>query len=271
MNPKILELVPWDAVMPSGPQNILIALSVSLFVLALWFVAVEVRRRKDWVPIYAFIGGGLAVFYEPLGDMLVCALYPMHGQVGWINVFGRSIPLFIGVLYFWYMSVPAIYFLRKLDSGLTRAGLWANYWLLIVLAVAIEVYGVSQSAWVYYGTHAYVVWGVPLWAPFTYAGFTLSICIGLHLMSTQLDRRYHWLIVPGVPLFMTGGHLAVTLPASTAVFTTSDPFWLWFGATLTIALSIGIAWVLSMVYCTDSKRKAASKQPISGNLATAGK
>lgn len=268
MNPKILDLVPWDAVMPVGPQRLLIALSLTLFVLAVWFVVVEVKRRNDWVPLYAFIGGGLAVVYEPLGDMLVCALYPLHGQIGWINVFGRSIPMFIGVLYFWYMSVPAIYFLRKLDSGMSQASLWANYWLLIGLAIGIEVYGVSQSAWVYYGTHAYVIFGVPLWAPFTYAGFTLSICIGLHLLSTQLERKYHWLIVPGLPLFMAGGHLAITLPASAAVFTTSDPLWLWFGATLTIVLSIGMAWVLSMVYCVNNKQPEADNS-LPGQLATA--
>jgi hypothetical protein len=190
--------------------------------------------------------------------MLVCALYPMHNQIGWIDVFGRSIPLFIGLLYFWYMSVPALYFMRRLDSGLTRAGLWKLYALLIVLAVGIEIYGVSQAAWVYYGNHAYVVFGVPVWAPFTYAGFTMSICIGLHLMSTQLPRQHHWLIIPGLPLFMTGGHLAVTLPASTAVFTTSDPLWLWVGATITILLSIGIAWTMSLVYCRDSKQSVSS-------------
>lgn len=269
MNPKILEMVPWDAVMPSGPQTLLISLSLLIFVLALWFVGVEVKRRKDWVPVYAFIGGGLAVIYEPLGDMLVCALYPLHGQVGWIDMFGRSIPLFIGVLYFWYMSVPAIYFLRRLDSGLTKASLWRCYALLIVLAVGIEIYGVSQSAWVYYGTHAYVVFGVPLWAPFTYAGFTLAICVGLHLMATQLDRKFHWLIIPGLPLFMAGGHLAVTLPASAAVFTTSAPLWLWIGATITIALSIGIAWAMSLVYCVDSKAMTANR-PGSARLAVVG-
>ena len=156
MNPKILDLVPWDAVMPAGPQTLLISLSLFVALLALWFVVVEVKRRQDWVPVYAFIGGGLSVVYEPLGDMLVCALYPMHGQIGWIELFGRSIPMFIGVLYFWYMSVPALYFLRRLDQGLTRAGFWANYWLLIVLAIGIEVYGVSQAAWVYYGKQAFV-------------------------------------------------------------------------------------------------------------------
>ena len=253
MNPKILDLVPWDAQMPVGPQNLLLGLSLLLAVLAMWFIVVEVKRRKDFVPIYAFIGAGLAVMYEPLGDMLVCALYPIHGQIGWIDVFGRSIPMFIGVLYFWYMSVPGLYFLRQLDKGLTRARFWRDYWILIALCIGIEIYGVSQAAWVYYGTHAYVVFGVPLWAPFTYAGFTLSICIGLYLMSTQLDRKLHWLIIPGLPMFMWGGHLAITMPASTAVFTTSDPLWLWVGATITMALSVTLAWAVSQVFCKDNR------------------
>ena len=269
MTPKILDLVPWNAQMPQGPQMLLTGLSLLLAALAMWFIVVEVKRRKDFVPVYAFVGAGLAIFYEPLGDMLVCALYPINGQIGWIDVFGRSIPMFIGVLYFWYMSVPSLYFLRQVDRGLTRARFWRDYCILIALCVGIEVYGVSQAAWVYYGTHAYVVFGVPLWAPFSYAGFTLSICIGLYLMSTQLERKFHWLIIPGLPMFMWGGHLAVTMPASTAVFTTSDPFWLWVGATITMALSVALAWAVSNVFCMDGKRVAT--RSLSGVLAAAGK
>src|SRR5262245_3282331 len=127
MNPNLLLQVPWGATIPAGPQAILIVLSLLVFVLAVWFVATEIRRRGDWVPLYAFIGGGLIVVYEPLGDILVSVLYPIQGQIGWITLFGRKIPLFIGVLYFWYMSVPALYFLRRVEQGLTRASLWRLY------------------------------------------------------------------------------------------------------------------------------------------------
>src|SRR5271163_2673335 len=101
MNPAILDQVPWAAAMPAIPQLLLIGLSCLLFVLSIGFVVAEIRRRKDWVPLYAFLGGGLAIIYEPLGDILVSTLYPIHGQIGWITLFGRQIPLFIGVLYFW--------------------------------------------------------------------------------------------------------------------------------------------------------------------------
>ena len=72
-------------------------------------------------------------------------------------------------------------------------------------------------------------------------------------MSTQLDRKLHWLIIPGLPMFMWGGHLAITMPASTAVFTTSEPLWLWVGATITMALSVTLAWAVSQVFCKDNR------------------
>ena len=258
MTPQILNLVPWDAPMPAGPQTLLIALSCVVFVLALWFVVIETRRRGDWVPVFAFLGGGLIVVYEPLGDILASVYYPERGQVGWIDLFGRQIPLFIGVLYFWYMSVPAIYFLRAVERGLTRAALWRLYAMTVVLAVGIELFGVNMDAWIYYGPHPYVLAGVPLWCPMTYSAFLISISIGLHLMATQLDRRHHWLIVFGVPMFMCGGHCAASLPTAAAMFSTTKPAWIWLGGTVSIALSLGLVYAVSLVYCSDSPRRLAS-------------
>ena len=240
--------------MPAGPQELLTVISVTLWLLAAWFVYTECRRRQDRVPLFAFLGGGLAIVYEPLGDILVSVLYPVHGQVTWINLFGRPIPLFIGVLYFWYMSVPAIYFLRRLEHGLTRAALWRMYGLSLILAIGIELYGVNVSAWVYYGSHAYVLFGVPLWCPVTYSGFLTTIAVGLHLMATQLDRRHHWVILFGLPVCMAGGHLAMSLPASAAMFSTDQPLWIWLGATASIALGLLLVHVVSLVFCVDRHR-----------------
>jgi hypothetical protein len=253
MNPKILDLVPWSAEMPSLPQTILISVSCVLFVLAGVFVIAESRRRRDWIPVYAFIGGGLTIIYEPLGDILASVLYPIHGQIGWINLFGREIPLFIGVLYFWYMSVPAIYFLKKLEQGLTRANLWRLYALTVVLAIGIEMFGVNLHAWIYYGPHPFVVLGVPLWCPVTYSSFLITISIGLHAMSTALPRGQHWLIIFGVPLCMIGGHCATALPTAAAMFSTDDPVWIWLGGAVSFALSLLLVYAVSVVFCTASK------------------
>lgn len=256
--PKILELVPWTAVMPAVPQMLLTGLSVTVFLLSVWFVIKETRRRGDWVPVFAMIGGGLAVIYEPLGDILASVYYPEQGQIGWITLFGRQIPLFIGVLYFWYMSVPAIYFLRRLEIGVTKAALWRMYLLTLFIAIAIELFGVNVGAWVYYGPHPYVVLGVPLWCPVTYSAFLTTITIGLHLMSTRLPRRHHWLIMIGVPVCMAGGHCATSVPAAAAMFSTDSPLWIWLGGTASIAISFALRYAVSLTYCVDTKTRTSA-------------
>ena len=253
MPPAILGLVPWDATMPAGPQQFLTVVSVVLWLLALWFVISECRRRGDRVPLWAFAGAGLIIVYEPLGDTLASVLYPVHGQIVWINLFGRPIPVFIGVLYFWYMSVPAIYFLRRLERGITRAQLWRMYLTSLSLAIGIEVYGVSVGAWVYYGDHAYRVLGVPLWCPVTYSGFLSTISIGLYLMATRLKRQHHWLILLGLPACMAGGHMVLSLPAAAAMFSTADPRWIWFGATLSIALGLLLVHAMSLIMTKEAR------------------
>lgn len=256
MNPEILNQVPWGAVMPSTPQNVLDIAVFIIFLLALWFVAIEVKRRKDWVPVYAMIGGGLSILYEPLGDILVSVLYPLQGQHTWIDLFGRKIPAFIGLDYFWYMSVPAIYFVRRLEQGtLTQASLWRMFFFSLLLATAIELVGVNLDAWIYYGTQPFVFYGVPIVWPVTYSGFLMTISIGLQLMSTNLDRKHHWVIMFLTPIFMAGGHMVLALPTAAAMFTTSDPFWIYVGGTTTIALTLLLVHVSGLVYCVDSKMK----------------
>jgi hypothetical protein len=252
MNPPIFAQIPWDAVMPAGPQAILIALSSVVLVLSLWFVARECRRRKDWIPVYAFIGGGLIIIYEPLGDILASVLYPMPGQIGWIKLFGRQIPLFIGLLYFWYMSVPALYFVRCVEHGLTKARLWRLYLFTVALAFGIELFGVSLNAWVYYGPHPYVLLGVPIWCPVTYSGFLMSIGIGLQAMATQLARKHHWLVMLGVPLCMAGGHCVLALPTAAAMLSTAEPVWIWLGASVSIALSLLLVYAASELFCRNT-------------------
>lgn len=261
MNPKLVDLVPWDAPMPHGPQLFLAAMACIVFVLSLWFVYKEVRRRGDFLPIYAFIGGGLIVIYEPLGDILVSVFYPIQGQIGWIELFGREIPMFIGVLYFWYMSVPAIYFVKRVEQGLTKITLWKLYFFTLVVAIAIELFGVNVHAWIYYGPHPYVFFGVPLWCPVSYSGFLVSIAIGLQFMATKLDRKHHWLVMLGVPFFMAGGHMVISLPAAAAMFSTDNPVWIWLGATATIGLSLLMAHVAALMYCVDKKRLPITDQP----------
>src|SRR5438067_111226 len=111
--------VPIHQAMPSGAQTGLI-IATGLGFVAIWLYAIsESRRRRDVVPTLIVIGAGLSVFYEPLGDAMAKVYYTEHGQIAWIHAFGRHIPLFIGLLYFWYMSVWAMWLLRASSRGVS--------------------------------------------------------------------------------------------------------------------------------------------------------
>ncbi|MEQ8515056.1 MAG: hypothetical protein RIC38_05570 [Chromatocurvus sp.] len=251
MMPTIFSEIPWSAEMPATPQLILTVICFLVWILAAWFVRSECRRRGDRLPLYAFIGAGLVIIYEPLGDVLANVLYPVNGQWTWIDLMGRPIPVFIGLLYFWYMSVPGLYFLKRQEEGLTKRELWMLYARSLALATAIELYGVNVDSWIYYGDHAYRVFGVPLWCPITYSGFLVSISAGLYLMATRLPRSHQWLVIFGLPAFMAGGHMVCALPASAALLTTNNPIWIWTGATASIGLSFLSLYVLGNALCTD--------------------
>ena len=48
------------------------------------------------------------VLYEPPADIPVSVVYSERRQIGLINLFGRSVPLFVGLLFFWYISVHRV-------------------------------------------------------------------------------------------------------------------------------------------------------------------
>jgi hypothetical protein len=83
------------------------------------------------------------------------------------------------------------------------------------------------------------------------SGFLTTISGRLYLMATKLPRPRHWLIMLGVPAFMAGGHMVVSLPASAALLTTTDPLWIWTGATVSIALGLLMVHVLGLALCKD--------------------
>lgn len=257
MYPKIFDAMLLDVVMPSATHNIMLAFGSINLLLAGWFFIVEIKRRKDWVPLYAFIGGGCIVIAEPLADILFSAFYPVHGAIGYIDLLGRAVPLIIGMNYFWYMALPPIYFLKRLEQGLTTASFWRLYLVVFMFAEAGELLGVNVGAWYYYGPHPFVVFGVPQWVVFVYSGFLVTLCAGLHFMVTNLDRRQHWIIIPGMLFFYVAGFATLSLPTADAMLTTDNPVWIYIGGTASIALTLLLTYVVSQIFCINGKRALA--------------
>ncbi|MET0660270.1 MAG: hypothetical protein ABW110_19170, partial [Steroidobacteraceae bacterium] len=61
---------------PLEQQRSMLVVASVLMGLALLYAVWTVRKERSPWPIFVFLGAGLSVFYEPLGDILTKVAYP---------------------------------------------------------------------------------------------------------------------------------------------------------------------------------------------------
>jgi hypothetical protein len=246
--------IPLHKLMPQGAQTALIIAS-GLICAAVWVYAIaESRRRRDLIPVLIVAGCGLAIFYEPLGDMMAKVYYTERGQDVWIHSFGRNIPVFIGILYFWYMSLGALWLLRQSRRGVTLRQWWARWVGYLVFATALEMFsakvlGNAQGApWIYYGKQAFMVLQVPLFTPWTYVSIPTMVAIGTVAMARFVPKRLQLLILPGAVMCMVAGHAMTAFPSALANNSTNSTLLLDLGAIGSAIFALTLAYVGSIAY-----------------------
>lgn len=255
--------VPSDQVMPGGAQTAFILLAGAAAVVV-WIYAVrESRRRGDWVPVFIVAGSGLSVFYEPLGDIISKVYYTEQDQLTWINAFGRDIPVFIGLLYFWYMSLGALWLLRACYRGVSAREWWTRWVGYLVFALALEFVaaGLLDTAdgapWTYYDHQAFMVLDVPFFTPWTYVSIDVAIALGTVTLAHFLPRGQRWIILPATPMLMIAGHATTAFPSALAMHSTDNEPLLHAGALATAGLCVMLAYLASRAFRTPWSRPTA--------------
>lgn len=82
----------------------------------------------------------------------------------------------------------------------------------------------------------------------------LVLCAGATTIVQVMDKKYHALLIVAVPLLLAGGHCALALPGAAPMFSELGIGWKYVGASISMALSIGLVWALSKVYCDSPGR-----------------
>ena len=240
---------PRDMVMPGGLQAgliVLLGICAAIAVLVLGRTAI---RQRDRVPLFVVLGALLCVVYEPIGDTLVLAYYPEKGQITWVTLFGRGIPVFIGLMYLCYIGPFVLLFEHLRGKGFTARSWW-TLWVGSVAAIVVIELGVMRigHAWVYYGPQRTVVADLPIWTPITYVSFLFTIAAGVHALASRLRQRDQWIIIPAVPAFLAAAHLTTSLPAAVALYSTDDSTMILVGALGSIAVAALLAHGLSLLF-----------------------
>jgi hypothetical protein len=241
--------IPRDTPMPETTQTVLLVLMAAMAAVVIAYLVMLAWRTRDPVPVYLLIGGALAIAYEPLGDSLVLAYYPEVHQETWVSLFGRDIPAFTGLLYFWYMCPFVILFRRIADAGFTASRWWTLVASSFAFVAAYEIFWMAfDNPWLYYGHQSMVIADLPLHVPFTYTTFLIALGSGIYGLTRFIEPKFHWLVIPAVPVLLAGSHAAASLPAATALYSTNNGTLIWLGSMGSIVLSVLIWWTVSMFF-----------------------
>ncbi|MEQ9450555.1 MAG: hypothetical protein RJQ07_03130 [Pseudomonadales bacterium] len=224
-----------------------------LAVISLAFCVFTAIRERRAYPLYCFVGGSLAVYYELLTDILGRCVWATKGEVVISSAFGRDLPLYANFVYMFYFPVAAVLIHQAIRKGVTTRQ-WFNWMLFgIPLAFVFELYPVSQRWWYYYGEgQPLSILGLPMWWSFAATmAVTCSSALSLVVVDRFMQGRHSWSIMLVMPLSVVGLHMFVSFPVVTALSSSTSLLVTTPAALITMALSVAMLWAFGRVVCVD--------------------
>ncbi len=241
-----IPMPPTDMTMPWGAQALF---TIGQFIPFIVFTIIAFRlwrREGTLIPILCMIGGGFAMFMEPVVDVLGLVWFPREGQWRLFEVFGRPIPLFI-VVYFWYVGGQAFLSWRKFERGVTAHDIWRMYGIYMVINVILETPGLLMGVYTYYGKQPFNFWGLPLWWPFINAGMPIVAAAIIYRLRPYLQG---WRILGVIPLIPMADGLvngAAGWPTWVALNTRLPAVVTWSAGVVSMALGVFVMWIVTLV------------------------
>jgi hypothetical protein len=223
--------------------------------LGLAFMIHVMRSERRRYPLFMFLGAGLAVFYEPVNNLLGLCTYPEVGQVTWIETFGRKIPTYIGPVYFFYFSATVLWLMRRIRAGIT-ARQWFQYYAIgATLCTSFELIPIHFGWWKYYGDHQVLrVGGFPMWWWFVNPMCIFAMAALFHFLHERvITDRISPLFVPLYPAALFATHASAALPIFTYLNSSTNQAVGVLATLLTIGWSVTVIWITSRVVAHQSE------------------
>lgn len=157
---------PVGMVMPAFEQAVFTYANIGVLLIVSFVAFRYARASRSAVPVALLAGGGLAVLFEPIVDVLGLCHFPEVGSWPLLRSFGVTVPLYTLPTFAWYVGGQALICLMALDRGLGRYGLVKLWVCFAVVNALLEIPGIKLGVFTYYGPQPLQVMGFPLWWSF---------------------------------------------------------------------------------------------------------
>lgn len=245
---------------PADQQHILLVIACVLAGLSFLYAVWMAVRCRDLFPIAIFLGAGLSVIYEPLGDILTKVAYPPLEQVSLMTSFGRPTPLWMLPNYFFFFCTPVLLLLQfVIRQDMTMRKYWIAYAIMAVFVAAFEQPGINGDLWRYYASNsAFSVNSYPVWVAFANSASLFVIATGVFLLRRSvIPPRLSFLFILLVPILFVGSHVGPTIPVAWAVYTTENPLVVNAAAVLAIGMCLLTVWIAGQLVIRQAEGKAS--------------
>src|SRR5436305_6229934 len=186
---------PLDMVVGKGPEMVItVLLGFIAAVTLLCSLAHWVRTRRPVMPLL-FVTGGAMMVFEPMVDTVGGCWFPANSTVAF-HAWGRPIPLWLCLAYFFYFGIASAVIWIALRRGVTRAQLWMVFGAAMVGDLAFEWVLLTVAPYAYFGYQPLRLGNFPLWWMAVNGLVPIVLGAAVYRLDDQLRGRRVLAIIP---------------------------------------------------------------------------
>ena len=232
---------------PSHIENWATAIAAVGALGSLLFCVRHSVRHRSPLALFLWLGGALTVFMEPFPDVLGRARFAQVDRIKWVGALGSEIPMYIGLVYMFYLAPAYVLLLDAYRRGITRRQFGVVCAVLVGGAAVFEIVPMHYDLWRYFGSQGIQLGDGPIWWGFANSQGIIGTSVVLFLLLRLLPERRQFLIVPLMPVIFLGVHTAGAFFAYLTVGTTTNSTATFFGTLGTDLLCCTLFWLYSQV------------------------
>ena len=228
---------------------------------ALVFAVVDWHRTGRPLVVLLMVAGGAIMIFEPMVDTVGACWFPSNSWTAF-TAWGRPLPVWLCLAYFFYFGIATSAIWKALHRGLTQRQIWMVFCAAMLGDLIFETVLLTMNPYVYYGYQPLMLGKFPLWWMAVNAAIPLVLAALIHRFDSYFRG---WRTLSVIPLALTTSaavNAAVGWPSWLVINT--DVGWVLtqVGGLATFAAACVLVKVLATVMSVDAPTQSEDVRPV---------